>query len=161
MLIETERFGIFELKDKKTLQFPNGIPGFEELRSFILLEAEENKPLLWLQSIENKHIALPVVIPFELIGDYYVDVRESELSDLNLEAPDDLLILCVVVIPEDVRKMTANLASPIVINAKRGVGKQLVIDAATLPLRFPIYDIIMQKLVGEEKANAGAVTQGR
>ncbi|MCE5236798.1 MAG: flagellar assembly protein FliW [Clostridiaceae bacterium] len=161
MLIETERFGIFELKDKKTLRFPNGIPGFEELRSFILLETEENKPLLWLQSIENKHIALPVVIPFELIGDYYVDVRENELSDLNLEAPDDLLILCVVVIPEDVKKMTANLASPIVINAKRGIGKQLVIDAATLPLRFPIYDIIMQKLIGEGKANAGAVTQGR
>lgn len=161
MLIETERFGIFELKDKKTLHFPNGIPGFEELRSFILLETEENKPLLWLQSIENKHIALPVVIPFELIGDYYVDVRENELSDLNLEAPDDLLILCVVVIPEDVRKMTTNLASPIVINAKRGVGKQLVIDAATLPLRFPIYDIIMQKLIGEEKANAGVVTQSR
>lgn len=161
MLIETERFGTFELKDKKTLSFPGGIPGFEELRSFILLETEETKPLLWLQSIENKHIALPVVIPFEIIGDYYVDVRENELSDLNLDAPDDLLILCVVVIPEDVKKMTANLASPIVINAKRGVGKQLIIDAATLPLRYPIYDVIMKKLIGEGEANAGAVTQGR
>ncbi|HWS30736.1 MAG TPA: flagellar assembly protein FliW [Clostridia bacterium] len=161
MLIETERFGTFELADKKTLNFPNGIPGFEELRSFILLETEETKPLLWLQSVENKRIALPAVIPFELVSDYYVDVRESELEDLNLDAPEDLLVLCVVVIPEDVKKMTANLASPIVINAKRGIGKQLVIDAATLSLRYPIYDSIMEKLSGEGKANAGSVTQGR
>lgn len=161
MLIETERFGTFELTDKKALQFPNGIPGFEELRSFILMETEETKPLLWLQSVENKHIALPVVIPFELISDYYVDVRESELEDLKLDVPEDLLVLCVVVIPEDVKKMTANLASPIVVNAKRGIGKQLIIDAATLSLRYPIYDKILQKLSGEDKANAGSVAQGR
>ncbi len=161
MLIETERFGTFELKDRKTLNFPNGIPGFEELRGFILLETEETKPLLLLQSIENKHIALPVIIPFEVISDYYVDVRENELQDLNLESPNDLLILSVVVIPSDIKKMTANLASPIVINAKRGVGKQLIIDAATLPLRFPVYEAIMSKLVKEGEAHAGSVTQGR
>lgn len=161
MLIETERFGTFELQDRKTLDFPKGIPGFEELKSFILLETEETKPLLWLQSTENKHIALPVVIPFEVLGDYYLDVRESELEDLSIESQSDLLILCVVVIPEDVKKMTANLASPIVINTKCGVGKQLIIDAAALPLRFPIYDAIMAKLVKEGQADAGAVTQGR
>ncbi len=161
MLIETERFGTFELKDRKTLNFPNGIPGFEELRTFILLEAEETRPLLWLQSVENKHISLPVIIPFEVISDYYVDVRENELQDLFLEAPGDLLILSVVVIPEDIKEMTANLASPIVINAKRGIGKQLVIDAATLPLRYPIYDVIMQKLVKEGQADAGTATQSR
>lgn len=161
MLIETERFGTFELKDRKTLEFPNGIPGFEELHRFILLETEETRPLLWLQSTENKHIALPVIIPFEIISDYYVDVRENELNDLELEVPGDLLILCVVVVPEDVKKMTANLASPIVINAKLGRGKQLVIDAATLPLRYPIYDDIMKKLVEGGEADAGTVSQGR
>ncbi len=161
MLIETERFGTFELKDRKTLNFPNGIPGFEELRTFVLLETEETRPLFWLQSVENKHIALPVIIPFEVISDYYVDVRENELQDLFLENPGDLLILTVVVIPDDIKKMTANLASPIVINAKRGIGKQLVIDAATLPLRYPIYEVIMQKLVKEGQADAGTITQGR
>lgn len=161
MLIETERFGTLELKDRKTLEFPNGIPGFEELRNFILLETEETRPLLWLQSLENKHIALPVVIPFEIINDYYVDVRENELHDLTLEAPEDLLILCVVVIPQEVQKMTANLASPIVINTKLGKGKQLVIDAATLPLRYPIYDEIMKKLVEGGEAHAGTIAQGR
>ena len=161
MLIETERFGTFEMKDRKTLNFPNGIPGFEELRTFVLLETEETRPLFWLQSVENKHIALPVIIPFEVISDYYVDVRENELQDLFLENPGDLLILTVVVIPDDIKKMTANLASPIVINAKRGIGKQLVIDAATLPLRYPIYEVIMQKLVKEGQADAGTITQGR
>ena len=161
MQIETERFGTFELNDKKTILFPHGIPGFDELRRFILLETDETKPLLWLQSLENTHIALPVLIPFEFVSDYYVDVRDSELEDLKIAEAEDLLTLCVVVIPSDIEKMTVNLASPIVINTKEGIGKQLIIDAATLPLRFPIYEKIMEKLVKEGKADAGTVAQSR
>ncbi len=160
MLIETARFGEFDLNDSKIIDFPNGIPGFEELHKFIILEINETKPLYWLQSTENKYICLPVVIPFELLEDYYIEIRENELKDLEVDHNNDLLILNVVVIPETIEKMTVNLAAPIIINLKLGAGKQIVIDAADLPVRFPIYDAVMRKLKGGE-ADAGSVTQSR
>jgi len=148
MLIETARFGDFELNESKLIEFPSGIPGFEELKSFIILEINETKPLYWLQSTQNKHISLPVIIPFELLDDYYIEIRENELEGLHIKDKNDLLILNVVVVPEKLPEMTANLAAPIIVNLKDGLGKQLLIDAAELPLKYPIYDAIRKKLQG-------------
>lgn len=148
MLIETARFGDFELNESKLIEFPSGIPGFEELKSFIILEINETKPLYWLQSTQNKHISLPVIIPFELLDDYYIEIRENELEGLHIKDKNDLLILNVVVVPEKLPEMTANLAAPIIVNLKDGLGKQLLIDAAELPIKYPIYDAVIKKLQG-------------
>ena len=154
MIVETERFGPFELKDDKIIDFPLGLPGFEDLHKFIILEISETKPIYWLQSTENKYIALPVIIPFEMIEDYFIEIRDSELQELHVENQNDLLIMNVVVIPGELQKMTVNLAAPIIINAKVGIGKQIIIDAMELPIRFPVYHAIMNKLKGGD-ADAG------
>ncbi len=158
MIIETERFGQIELQECRIIEFAHGLPGLEELHKYIILEVTESKPLYWLQSIESKHICLPVIIPFEFMEDYFIEIRDCEMEELKLEGKDDLLIMNVVVIPEDIRQMTANMAAPIVVNAKQGMGKQFIIDAKDLPIRLPIYDMIMNKLKKEGvQADAGIV----
>ena len=57
MFIESERFGNFDSEDVRIIDFPVGLPGFEEFRKFIILEIPQTKPLYWLQSVENKYIA--------------------------------------------------------------------------------------------------------
>ncbi|MEL7608387.1 MAG: flagellar assembly protein FliW [Bacillota bacterium] len=156
MFIETERFGNFDLKDGRIIHFPLGIPGFEELHLFIILEISESRPLYWLQSVENKYIALPVIIPFDFVDDYYIDVRENELMELKIEDKNDLLVMNVVVIPEKIQNMTVNLASPIIINAREGLGKQIIVDAKELPVRYPIYTAIMERMKGGA-SNAGSI----
>jgi flagellar assembly factor FliW len=160
MLIDTDRFGSFDTKDSKLIEFPTGIPGFEELHHFIILEISQTKPIYWLQSTENKYIALPVILTFEIIDDYYIDIRDNDLEDLFVDTQNDLLVMNVVVIPDCMEDMTVNLAAPIVINAKRGIGKQIIIDAQALPVRLPVYDAIMKSLQGGEK-DAGAVQENR
>lgn len=157
MLIDTDRFGTFDTKDSKLIEFPQGLPGFEDLRYFIILEIGHTRPIYWLQSTENKYIALPVILTFEILEDYYIDIRDNELEELNVESQNDLLIMNVVVIPEAIEKMTVNLAAPIVINAVRGVGKQIIVDAKTMPIRKPIYEEIMKSLVKGGQVDAGSV----
>jgi len=157
VLIDTDRFGTFDTKDSKLIEFPLGLPGFEELHYFIILEVGQTKPIYWLQSTENKHIALPVILTFEIMEDYYIDIRDNELDELDIESQNDLLIMNVVVIPEQMEKMTVNLAAPIVINAVRGIGKQIIVDAKTMPIRMPIYDAIMNRLAKGGQEDAGAV----
>ena len=150
MQIET-RFGTSETHEERIINFPAGLPGFEELHRFIIIEASNTKPIYWLQSVEDKDIALPVIISFAVLNDYNINIRENELDDLFVESKNDLLVLNVVVIPEDMTKMTVNLAAPVVINAKRGVGKQIIIDASELPLRYPVYEAIRESLKGGSK----------
>lgn len=161
MIIDTDRFGSFDTKDSKLIEFPSGIPGFEHLHHFIILEIGQTKPIYWLQSTEDKYIALPVILTFEVLDDYYIDIRENELEDLYVESQNDLLVMNVVVIPEQVEKMTVNLAAPIVINTKRGIGKQIIIDAQALSIRWPVYEAIMKSLLKEEEQDAGTVQETR
>ena len=157
MLIDTDRFGTFDTKDSKLIEFPQGLPGFEDLHNFIILEVGQTKPIYWLQSTEDKYIALPVILTFEILDDYYIDIRDNELEELFVESQNDLLIMNVVVIPDPIEKMTVNLAAPIVINAVKGIGKQIIVDAKTMPIRMPIYEAIMKNIAKEGENNAGAV----
>lgn len=157
MMIETERFGSIDINNCKAIKFLNGLPGFEELKEFIILEADESKPLYWLQSTENMYICLPMIIPFELMEDYFIEIHDNELNDINITNQNDLMLMNVVVIPEDITKMTANMAAPIVINAKSGIGKQIIIDSKEFSVRYPIYESIMRKLKGVE-ADAGSLS---
>ncbi len=159
MLIETDRFGSFDTKDSKLIEFPQGLPGFEELRQFIILEVPQTKPVYWLQSTENKYIALPVILSFEIMDDYYIDIRENELEELQVESQNDLLVMNVVVIPGKIEEMTVNLAAPIIINAVRGIGKQIIIDAKTMPIRWPVYEAIMKSLDKGGEQDAGVVEE--
>ncbi len=38
------------------------------------------------------------------------------------------MVYSIVVVPEDIRKMTANLLGPIIINHKEKLGKQVILD---------------------------------
>lgn len=157
MIIETERFGDFDLQDSKVIEFTTGLPGFEELHNFIILKILDTKPIYWLQSTENKYVSLPVIIPFEVLDDYCIEIRDKELEELEIESQKDLLILNVVVIPEDMTKMTVNKAAPIIINAKLGRGKQIVIDAKELPVRYPVYEDVMKSLANGGDTDASAI----
>ena len=158
MIIETDRFGSFDTKDSKVINFPVGLPGFENLRDFVILEVEDTKPIYWLQSIEDSHVALSVILTFDIFHDYYIDIRDSDLEELKFESKNDLSVMNVVVIPPQIQNMTVNLAAPIVINTRHGIAKQIIIDATELPIRFPVYDAVMKSLQGGEK-NAGTIKE--
>jgi flagellar assembly factor FliW len=160
MLVETERFGSFEMDEEKRIKFPEGIPGFEDMRFFVIIRNEQTYPVYWLQSLESKYVALPVMVVFGVVEDYMVQLRDDDLQTLSVKSQDDLLVMNVVVIPEDVTQMTANLAAPIIVNAREGLGKQVIIDVNELPMRYPIYEAVLATLKGGS-ADAGVVSEAR
>lgn len=160
MIIDTERFGSFDTADSKIIEFPWGMPGFEELHKFIIVEVSNTWPVYWLQSTENKHIALPVIVSFEILEDYNIYIKENELEGLYVESKNDLLLLNVVVIPQEIKDMTINLAAPVVINVKQGIGKQIIIDAKELPIKFPGFEVVMKRAKGGKK-DACTVSENR
>ncbi len=125
-------------EDGTLLTFPKGLVGFPNLTLFKLFEPKDSYPLKFLQSVEAREVSFICVDPACVKQDYEVPLGEEAAEALHLEAPKDALVLTLVVIPEDPRNMTTNLAGPLVINVKTRIGFQIVLNADKFPLQFPI-----------------------
>ncbi|MGE4484064.1 MAG: flagellar assembly protein FliW [Oscillospiraceae bacterium] len=159
MKIKTIRFGEIEIDNKKIIFFSQGIPGLEDIKRFALIHHDKTYPINWLQAVDVPHISLPVIDPFVILPDYEFDIIDNDISDLSLNAKNDLHVVNVVVIPEDIKKMTVNLSAPILINIRMNLGKQVIIDRKGYQIRYPVFEQICKKF-REVRINAGADTKG-
>ncbi len=129
MKMKTTNFGEIEVEKEKIIFFEEGIPGFEEEKEFIIiLNEDKENPFHWLQSINNEELTFIVINPFEIFSDYDILLPQTAINKLKIEKEKDVIIYTIVVIPEDINKMTTNLLGPIVINTKERLGKQVILD---------------------------------
>lgn len=130
MLLNTRHFGVIEVNEEDIIQFPEGIPGFEDTKEFVLLGDTQDKdsPFKWLQGIDNPQLAFVIIDPKAFKHDYNPELPSSEIEILDIKDRNKVLIYSIVVIPDDISKMTANLKAPIVINAENNKGKQVLLD---------------------------------
>ena len=158
MQIDTLRFGTVEVDENKIIEFGEGIPGLEQYQKYALLQFEESYPIIWLQSMDDSGICLPVLDTFVVLPDYVFDIDEADVKSLELKNPDELHVVSVVVIPEDIQGMTVNLAAPIIINTITGKSKQIVLTGTEYNVRAPVFQQICNIVAGEEgDGDAGTV----
>lgn len=140
MEIDT-RYGRQVVAKSSLLTFPEGLPGFEELRQYKLFHEEGTSTLYYLQSTEDADVRLPLVTPASCQIDYRIALSDEEEAKLQIEPNDDILVMVTVSDNQDDPQagITANLKAPIIINAHSRVGLQktlnqlngaVVIDAA-------------------------------
>jgi flagellar assembly factor FliW len=138
MDIETKNFGLVSYNEEDVLYFEEGIPGFEGLKSFILLSVEEFTPFKWLQSLDDTNIAFVIIDPKVVVKDYKVEINEETLRLLDIKDINHVLVYAIVVIPDEIEKMTANLKAPIIINAENNKGMQILLDNDDYMIKHPI-----------------------
>ncbi|AEF17908.1 MULTISPECIES: flagellar assembly protein FliW [Thermoanaerobacterium] len=138
MDIETRNFGVVSYNEEDVLHFEEGIPGFERLKSFILLSIDEYTPFKWLQSLDDTDIAFVIVDPKVVIKDYKVELDEETIKSLDIKDLNHVLVYAIVVIPDEIEKMTANLKAPIIINAENNKGMQIIMDNDKYMIKHPL-----------------------
>lgn len=152
MNINTKIFGEIGVDESKIITFPSGIIGFPDLKQFLLIHDEEKKDntISWLQSIEEPAFAMPVVDPLHILGNYNPMVEDELLSNLGELDENEMLVVVTITVPQDITKMTVNLAAPIVVNAKNKKAVQIIIDEPEYKVKYPIYDILKSKKADKE-----------
>lgn len=129
MKIKTMNFGEIKIEKDKIIQFQEGLPGFENEKGFIIiLNEDKENPFHWLQSIKSPELSFVILNPFEIFKDYDLLLPETAINKLKIENKEDIVLYTIVVIPEDMEKMTTNLLGPIVINSKEKLGKQVILE---------------------------------
>jgi flagellar assembly factor FliW len=130
------RLGPREVNLDSVIHFPCGIIGFENERSFILLQIQEDAPLHVLQSMTVPALGLLVADPFVFLPDFSLTIGEAEQRLLKAEKVEDLAVLVTAAIPPGKPEETAlNLTGPIVINHLCRLGLQVPQINRTGPTR--------------------------
>lgn len=139
MKLETSRFGEIDLDEDRIYHFEHGIPGFEPFKRFMLIEVAEHAPFAYLQSLDDGKLAFIVTNPFEFVGNYEFDLPESVTNELQLASEEEVDVRVIVSIHGELEQATANLIAPIVLNAKKRLGKQIILTAAPYTTRHRLF----------------------
>jgi len=122
---ETREMGVTEVRPDQTFEFAAPVLGFEQYRRFAILPDESAPPFHWLQSLEEKALAFPVVSAEHLEVSFQGDT--DCLRVLGASSWDDVRCWIVVVVPGGGGQMRVNLRAPIVVNAANGLAGQLIL----------------------------------
>ena len=129
---------IVEVNEENLIHFDYGIPGFEELKKFAIVDIEEYNPFLLLHSVEDYNIAM-IVLNAELLDlEENLEIPEKKLKELNNNEEHEVGVFLILKITGTDKQITANTKAPVLINFQNQRGRQIILDNENLSMDFPI-----------------------
>jgi flagellar assembly factor FliW len=134
MLFTTSLLGNVEVDESNVIEFPQGLPGFENCTRFKLFhDATSATPqVFWMQSLDDADLLFSVTEPERLGLRYELDLSDQDVALLQLTRAEDALIV-VMVYKEDqagdelhplLSPIKANVRNPLVLNLATRLGLQ-------------------------------------
>lgn len=139
MLVQTGRFGSLEVAEADLISITGGILGFPEYTKFCLVDPGDDVLIIWLQSLENPELAIPLLEPKIFKADYTVRLSAAELRELRLDNVNQSAVFTLLTIGDDIAQMTANLKAPLVINLREKLAKQVVLQENEYTIKHPMF----------------------
>jgi flagellar assembly factor FliW len=137
LLVSTRDFGEIEVAEDSVVEFPHGLPAFEDERSFVLIQPPSMAPLALLQSARNPSVAFTAVPVSAIEPEYELAVLPEDLEAIGCPPPDQLASFAILAFADD-GPPTANLLAPIVVNAESRKAVQAVRSDSRYSHRHPI-----------------------
>lgn len=135
--IESTRFGAIEVPDDTVLDFPAGLIGLGGTR-YTLIAREESAPFLWLHSLDDPSLAIPVTNPWFFFSSYEVEISDSEAARIGVTDPSEADVYVTVRAGEAIEDFRANLRAPILVSGGRGY--QVINEASGTSVRAPLFE---------------------
>lgn len=140
MKFDTTRFGEIEIENEDIIVFSEGLPGFEEEKQFVLIPYDQSSPFFFLQSVQAKELAFLLISPFDFCAEYSFELDDGIVDELEIAAENDIVVYSIVTMHgSEIKKMTANLLAPVVINIKNKKARQVVLDNTKFTTRYNIF----------------------
>jgi flagellar assembly factor FliW len=124
--IDSTRFGRIEVAPDSAIVFPQGLVGLDS-RAFTLIARAQDDAFVWLHSLEDPALALPLADPRRFFSGFALEPAPAEGA----------AIYVTVRASERIEDFTANLRAPLVI--ADGIGRQVINEAAGAELRAPLF----------------------
>jgi flagellar assembly factor FliW len=120
-----------------TIVFPEGIPGFESMRTCTIERVEEG-PFYVLEE-EGGEWSLVLVDPEAFFPDYRFEANPSDLNAIELSSEKDAQVLVIATLAEKPEDIRVNLKAPVVINKQNAKACQIIDASGTYETRVPLF----------------------
>lgn len=140
MQVRSTRFGTFEVEESRALEFAQGLLGFPDSSTYVVIEVEDS-PYFWLQSVDEEDVAFLATSPFVFFPGYDLELGDEEQKSLGVDNPEQVEVLALLTVHragEQPESITANLLGPIVVNTESRKAMQLVLDNPDYTTRVPL-----------------------
>ena len=145
MQIKSTRFGEFEVSEELIVQFPEGLPGFEDQKQFAFLPYtvdEDNSPFAYMQSVQDPDLTLLLADPFLFFKHYSLNLNDEDAAQLGLSDSEETAgVYGIVAVPEKIDQMTVNLVAPIVVNWKQQKGMQIILNRSPYSTKHRLFPL--------------------
>ena len=134
--------GLSDIADESIITFPEGLPGLDDCKRFVILEPEGIEPILLFQYVEDENLSLPVIPVKAVKEDYQLQISAGDRELLGFpdepDIPETALCLAVLVLPSEGVAPNCNLFAPIVVNVATRQAKQVLQLDSDYPTAFPL-----------------------
>ncbi len=135
------RFGTVEIQPQDVLVFPFGLIGLGGL-CYALIDRNPGTGFLWLHSVDDPALALPVVSPHLFFSDFRLDIAAEDRERCGLDELSQVTLYVTVRATPNPLDITANLRAPLVIC--QGRGYQVINTNEDAPLQAPLFALPTQ-----------------
>ncbi|QFT90646.1 Flagellar assembly factor FliW [Bacillus sp. THAF10] len=139
MKIETKYHGLVECNAEEFVQFPSGLPGFQEEKKFLILPFSDDGTFFILQSVSTPGLGFVLTNPFPFYPEYDFKLDEQTVEALKLESEKDVVVYTVLTMADPFHLTTANLQAPIVVNTKKKIGKQVILTGTSYQTKHKLF----------------------
>ncbi len=136
VILYSTRFGSMEIPEEAVLDFPSGLIGIGGTR-YALLARDDDAAFVWLHSLDDPELAVPVTNPWRFFAGYEVALSDEEAERIGIEDASATSVYVTVRAAESLQDCCANLSAPILICAGRG--HQVINQAPDAPVRAPLF----------------------
>ena len=143
MKINTRHFGEIEFDEKRIINFNEGIPGFRELKKYIIIEDPES-PFVYLQSVEDGMISFIMINPYLLKKDYTIEIKDTYINALGGGNAKEFCVFVIATVMDEFEEATINLLAPIVIQNEMRQGIQVILENTTYTTKHKIKDLLCE-----------------
>jgi flagellar assembly factor FliW len=133
---ESSRFGTLEIPAEAAIEFPLGLIGLGGLR-YALLDRNPGSGFRWLQSLEDPHLALPVVDPRRFFRPFVLTLSAEDRERIGAPDPAAAQVYVTVRTAPDPADTLVNLRAPLVVWERHG--HQVLNAAPGAELRVPLF----------------------
>src|SRR5689334_1758735 len=143
MTFESAHFGPIAVDESSVVEFPQGLPGFEEHRRFLPLFHQQQPGMVFLQNLERPDLCFLALPVLSLRPDYDLSLTSEDLALLDLPRRRqpvigrDVAALAILSLVEG-EDPTANLRSPVIIRIATRQAVQAIRDDDRYGCREPL-----------------------
>lgn len=123
----------------EAVTFPDGIPGFESCRRWVVMAAEDATALRRLHALDGPDASFLAIDPRMVLDGYRCELSTTDRRRLGA-ADNEPLVWLALVMMENNGALTVNLRAPIVINPRTMTGQQVLPHNCLYPLRHVLVD---------------------